>query len=183
MEATASRKRVTDAAASNLAKQEHKPDEELPPVTTFEIEAETPNGKKYVGTFTFHVPTLGDMVDISRLRAEYLGQMENVDIAGSSIAEMLSFLHVTIETKDTNPAWWRDTNRGVNLYHMAPILALYTAAKSYEAAFAGAPTEVGDMKKSTEEKPDEDDTSDVVGDVQSPPERRTIMHIDGKGGS
>jgi hypothetical protein len=182
METTASRKRMADVAASRFAKDDKK-EEELPPVTTIEINQESPNGKQWTGKFTFHVPTLGDMIDISRARAEYLGQLEHVDIDGTSIAEMLAFLHITIEHKDDNPSWWRDTRRGIDLYDLTPILSLYTAAKAYQTSYMGmtAPSGVGAMKKSPERESDEVDSGAMGGDVPVAPERRTIIETHRKG--
>lgn len=180
MEATTSRKRMAGAADSRFSSEEKA--EDLSPVTTLEIDTTVANGKRYAGKFKFKVPTLGTTIDIGCTRAAYLDQTEGSDPVTMMLAEMLAFLHHTIEEDDTNPAWWKETNRGVNLYHMDPISDLYKAAKVYQVKYLGPSPEVDETKKSTDEQLDEDGSSTVGGDVQSTPERRTIMEIDGKGG-
>jgi hypothetical protein len=178
MDATASRKRMADVAASS--NKEDK--EELSPVTTLEIDVELPNGKRYSGKFQFKVPTLGDRVDIGSTRAKYLDQVEGIDPNAQMIAEMLAYLHITIEDNDANPAWWRNSNRGVDLHHMLPIVKLYTAAIEYQNKYLGTSVGVGEMKKSSEGGSGEANTGVVESNVPAAPERRTIMQIDGKGG-
>lgn len=180
MEATTSRKRMADAAASQSGTDEKI--EELPPITTLEIDVTVGHGKRYAGKFKFKVPTLGTTIDIGNTRTAYLEQTESADPVQLMLVEMLAFLHHTIEADEVNPAWWKDTNRGVDLYHIDPIGELYKKAKAYQVKYLGPSLEVGEAKKSTDEQPDETDSNDVERDVQSPPERRTIMEIDGKGG-
>lgn len=174
------RKRMADAATSHVTEGK----EELPSVTTIEIDTMTPHGKPYKGVFTYHVPTLGDRIDISRMRAEYLGQTKIVDIddEGVGLADMLAYLHATIEDRETDPVWWKESKRGVDLYDYAPILALYAAARAYEATFLGGSTDSGDDKTEDGETPVATDSGSVERDVQSSPERRTLIEIDGKGG-
>jgi hypothetical protein len=179
METTASRKRMADEAASRFSEEDKK--EELSPITILEIDVEVPNGKRYIGKFRFQVPTLGDLIDIGSTCARYLGQIENSNPTAEALAHALAFLHVTIKEDKINPTWWRETSRGVDLYHSKPIFTLYRLAVEYQAKYLGASVEVGDIKKSPEDGSNEDDSGDVGGDVQPAPERRTIMQIDGKG--
>lgn len=174
------RKRMGEIVDSHVTEDEKK---ELPPVTTIKIDAVTPLKKHYKGTFTYHVPTLGDRVDISRMRAEYLGQTKVVeDDDGVNLAEMLAYLHTTIEDKDTNPEWWTGSKRGIDLYDYSPIVTLYAAARAYEATFLGGTTDVTDSQEEDGGEPGAVDPGDLERDVPPSPERRTIVEIDGKGG-
>ena len=180
MDTTASRKRMTDEAASRFSGEDKR--EELSPVTTLEIDEETPNGKRYSGKFRYRVPTLGDIIDIGNLYSRYIENANNPDQTAEALAYAFAFLHVTIKDDEINPPWWKESNRGVDLYHSAPIFKLYRLAIEYQARYLGKPVEVGEMKKSAERGSDEDDSRDVGGDVPASPERREIMRIDGKGG-
>jgi len=180
METTASRKRMADEAASRFSGEDKK--EELSPVTILEIDVETPNGKRYAGKFRYHVPTLGDMVDIGNVYSRYIENAISPDTTAQALAYAFAWLHVTIKDDEINPVWWKESNRGIDLYHSAPILKLYRLAVEYHGKYLGTSVEVGEMKKSAEPGSDENGSRDMVGDVQSSPERRTIMQIDGKGG-
>lgn len=109
---------------------EEKAVEDLPPLTTLTIDVTGSRGKHYQGSFVFKVPTIGEQIEIGRLKAAYLPQGATSDPNAALLVEQCCFLEVTIQKKGM-PAWFRP----FDLYDAAPVSALYAEAIKYERRF------------------------------------------------
>ena len=139
------------------AAENDKEAEDLPPLTTLSIDVEGSRGKRYQGSFVFKVPTIGEQIEIGRLKAAYLPQGSAADPNAALLVEQCCFLEVTLQKKGL-PAWFRP----FELYDAAPISALYAEAIKYERRFhradkkptadfsdnSGAPNSSGDAPES-----------------------------------
>lgn len=162
----------------------------LTPATLLEVDVEGRDGRrKYQGKFPYNVPTIGNFVDIAARKAQYLQELpgSSVDPQGANYAEMLSYLHVTVgdtaEDDKILPAWWKDSRRGIDLYDHAPLLALYAAARAYEATFLLGDDDQGDAAESDGQEPEAPGDGPVVSDVQPAAERRQVIATLGEGGA
>lgn len=104
--------------------------EDLPPITTLSIDVVGSRGKRYQGSFVFKVPTIGEQIDIGRLKSAYLPQGSAADPNAALLVEQCCFLEVTIQKKNM-PAWFRP----FELYDASPVSALYAEAIKYERRF------------------------------------------------
>lgn len=72
-------------------------------VHTFHVDKEV-NGERYVGSFTVHRPTIGEMMRIGVLEARELGGLSNVDQVTQMMAHMVATLEIVVDMK---PEWWK----------------------------------------------------------------------------
>lgn len=151
------------------------------PRTVLELDAPSANGRRqYKGRFEYKVPTMGGRVDISALKAQYLQQSKGVDAVGDHVAEALAYLYVTIDHEKA-PQWWKDSNRGIDLYDFQPLLKLYAAARAYEATFLGDDPDAGGDDIEASVGADAHADGGVDDAVQAPPERREVLASFGQG--
>lgn len=106
-------------------------DTSLPAITKLKVDVTDGRGKKYVGEFTFKVPTLGDQVQIGRLKTVYLPSGSPADTNAALIVEAICYLEVTLQ--GDKPSWWKP----FEMYDITPVSALYQEALSYERRFLG----------------------------------------------
>ena len=78
--------------------------EGLPPTTVIDVKGT--HGRRYVGRFTYKVPTLGDQIAIGQLKSIYLPQGAVADQNATFIVEQISYLEVTL-AKEGRPAWYK----------------------------------------------------------------------------
>jgi hypothetical protein len=165
------------SAAATAAARQQADEEEVPssPATVLSVDFTSPQGKHYDGKFKYKVPTLGERVDISVLKAQYLQQVDNVSMEGTQLADMLAYLAITVELNDATPAWWKESKQGIDLYDYQPVVALYTEARSYEARFLGGDKTAGGTEESNGNGSDDAGDGNVDGSVQPTAERRKII--------
>lgn len=179
----ASRKRMTDVDSTSV--EDGAAAEEIPSETVFRFDHTSKRGKRFVGEFEYHVPTLGEQVDISVRKAQYLQETGGVEGEGQSLAEMISYLSIALRDTEEHPfpKWWKQSNSGINLHDLSPVLALYVLGRAYEATFHGIneDTDTGVDEDEGTGGHDADGEGTVDTDVQPPPERRTLVDLDGKG--
>lgn len=109
--------------------------EELPPVTTLEIDVVGTRGKRYTHRFNFRVPTLGDQVTMAKIEAGYLPSGAASAGQVGHLVRMIAYLAVTIDPSNV-PEWWA---RALDCYDATPIQALWEEAVAYERRFHGLP--------------------------------------------
>ena len=157
---------------------------ELPPITRLKIDVEGTRGKRYRGEFIFHVPTLGDQIQMGRLKSTYLPQGGAADANAAILTEQICYLAVTIQ--DPKPEWWNP----FGMYDAAPIGTLYGEALTYERKFHGR-DEVGESASSGDgqAQSESDGGSELDGEatlgrkIQPPAKRReTIVAHTERGG-
>jgi len=161
-----------------VSQDEDKPDD-LSPVTNIEIDVVGSRGKRYAGSFTFKVPTLGEQVTIGQMKAVYLPQGSPADQNAMLLVEQICYLEVTLDKK-RRPDWYKP----MVMYDAAPIGELYRRALDYERRFHGADkVSGGDQKVASGEAGSDGEREAPVGrKVQPPAERReTLVAVD-KGG-
>jgi hypothetical protein len=163
-----------DKLREQIAKQSEQEEEseDLPPITTLHIDVKGTRGKRYVGDFTFKVPTLGDQVEMARIKTTYLPQGGAADVNGALLVEQIAYLTITIQ-KPT-PAWYKP----FALYDATPISALYMEAIGYERRFHGADVKPGEAPEADSEGSEDAGGSSVedpnpVGRKVSPPAKRS----------
>lgn len=149
------------------------------PTTVLELDLKVA-GRSYQGKFKYTVPTMGQRVDIGVLKAQYLDSMAGVDAHVERIADVLSYLRVTVE-HSTAPQWWQDSLNGIDLRDVSVPMELCAKARAYEATFLGW----GDDPKGDKGTPDDGQDSaadgDVVDDVQAAAQRPKVLATFGKG--
>ena len=162
--------------AANVARVVTKPATEaaLSPKTTLVLDVTAAGGKKYEGKFQFRVPSMGDRIDIAALRSRYLQELEHVDSTGTNIADALAYLSITIDNASA-PAWWRDSNNGIDLYHYEPLFKLYALGRAYESTFLGYTVDDPATDGSDADGLHADVDGNVDGDVQPTVERSEIL--------
>lgn len=105
---------------------------ELPATTKLSIDVEGTRGRRYKHTFTYTVPTLGQQIDIGKLKSLYLPQGASADSNAALLVEQICYLTITIDQK-TVPDWWVP----MEMHDATPIGALYKEALDYERKFHG----------------------------------------------
>ena len=153
--------------------------EEVPAVTTIEIDVKDARGKRYVGRFYYSVPTLGDQIKIGQVKAVMLPQGSPADVNAAVLVDMLAYLQVTLTFNEhyPKPSWWNPTK----LYDAAPFDALYRRCLDHEAAFHGR----GPQHRGDEAGADESEGRDRGGEVSvgrkvpPPAQRRETLAGDG----
>lgn len=153
---------------------EKKEDDEknLPAETTFSIDITSARGKQYAGTFRYRVPTLGQQIEIGRLKTAYLPQGAAADVNAASLVEIISYLSVCIHFDDTHkkPSWWNP----LQTHDHEPYTELFGRCLDYEARFLGKrPERRADQGESEGVRKLPRDDSPVVGDEVQPPAKRS----------
>jgi len=146
----------------------------LSPKTTLVLDVTAVSGKKYEGKFQFKVPSMGDRIDIAALRSRYLQELEHVDSTGTNIADALAYLSITIDGASA-PAWWRESNNGIDLFHYEPLFKLYALGRAYESTFLGYTPDDSATDGANENGPASDADGGVDGDVQPAVERSEVL--------
>lgn len=168
-----------EAALTAMRGQVADTPESLPPTTTIELDITDQRGKRYVGKFLYHVPTLGQQVEIGRLKTQYLPQGSPADMNAATIVEVTAYLTVCIEFNDAypKPAWWNP----LQAYSMEPYSALFGRCLAYEAKFHGeSSVDRGDERAPEQEGPSVgSDPVRVERQIQPPPKRRETLAGDG----
>ncbi len=163
-------------AASDEAEQQ---DEQLDPVTTIELTVQGERGRRYQGRFHYHVPNLGEQIEIGRLKAVYLPQGSVSDPNAAVLVDALCYLQVcvTFNEQFPKPAWWTP----MRMYDATPFLELWGRCLEYEARFHGR----GEERREDAEGSGDAEGSDGGGAVSvgrkvpPPTERRETLAGDG----
>lgn len=152
--------------------------EKLDAETWFEIDCTDTRGNRYRGRFHYRVPTLGQTIEIGRMKAAYLPNGAATDRTAALLVEQICYLHITLQ-KPT-PAWWKP----FELYDALPVSTLYAEAISYEARFLGVGSNDGSNKGAPAGAP-ENNASPAVADAngtglstRAASKRRTIASTD-----
>jgi len=137
--------------------------EDLSPMTTLSIDIKDTRGKRYNASFVYKVPSIGEQIEIGRLKSAYLPQGAVADRNAQLLVEQICYLEVTIQKNDL-PAWWKP----FELYDAAPVTALYAEAIKYERRFLGVDSEVRvapqkDQVGSEVDEGSDDSTANAVG--------------------
>jgi hypothetical protein len=154
--------------------------DEISPVTTLSIDVTDTRGRRYRGDFVFKVPTLGEQIQIGRLKNEFLPNGAASDPNSLALNEQICFLQVTIQKK---PDWWKP----FQFYDATPVSALYGEALKYERTFHSGHAGDRSTAPDTEgaEVADADgtaDQADVGRKVPAPPKRRETLVAHSSGG-
>ncbi len=158
--------------------------EPLPPIDFIEIDVTDKRGRRYAGRFEYHVPTLGDQMQIARIKALMLPQGAIADPAGSALVDCLGYLQVTLRFSEQvpKPAWYQPEKA----YSAEPYFTLYRRCLDYEAAFHGErPLNRGaaGSDRDRDGEPERDDRVSVGRKVQPPAQRRETLAGDGPRGA
>ncbi len=145
--------------------------DELPAITKLAIDVTDERGKRFVGEFTYTVPTLGDQLLIGRKKALLFPAGILPGDSSGMISEMTAYLEVTL-AKEGRPSWYKPTR----FYGAAVLSEIYAHARAYEARFlgVGGDDDAVDAKE-TAEGSDAAGEGDVERDVQPPAERRETL--------
>jgi hypothetical protein len=154
---------------------EEKPAEDLPPLTTLSIDVKGSRGKQYKANFVFKVPTIGEQIEIGRLKAAYLPNGSAADPNAALLVEQCCFLAVTIQ-KTNLPVWWKP----FEMYDAAPVSALYAEALKYERRFHLGDAQPGAAAAGVgtpeERSGDDSETESALGeDIPPPAQRRKVL--------
>lgn len=163
--------RPPDEILAGLEEAAASDDGPLPPQTQIEID-ERMLGKRYVGSFTFEVPTLADMIRVGRLKAEYLPNGAAADPSALLLVEQVCYLAVTLKK---SPPWWKPFD-----FRSGDVVAkVYGEAVAYANSFLGRDkNDAGAAPEDTAENPGgggAGDAGDVVPDVQPADQRRKTV--------
>jgi hypothetical protein len=143
--------------------------EELSAVTAIDIDFTDSRKKRFVGKFTFTVPTIGDYVRITNLKAT-MAPGGAGDANGAFLVEMMCFLQITLG--ENRPAWWQPHR----FYDPSLLTHVYGRCKDYEARFRGFSSDVdGDDAQGAEARRGAEGDDAVERKVQPPAERRTVV--------
>lgn len=154
------------------------PDDQLPSITTIQLDVYDKRGIHYQGAFVYKVPNMKDLMEIGRRKSQLLPISVVNDTQAIMLAEMIAYLDVTIQKGEKGerlPRWWKP----LEFYDETPIVALYAEVVEYSRTFRGESS--SDRRADEEaatEKPETDGGGDVDGDVQPPVERRSIHRTD-----
>lgn len=105
--------------------------EELSPATTLHVDCIDKRGHRYLGAFHYRVPTLGDLVEIGKMKTFYLPQGAAADDTARLLIEEICYLEVTLQKP--RPSWWEP----FKMFDPLPVHRLYAEAMSYERRFLG----------------------------------------------
>jgi len=151
----------------------------LGPTTLIDIDVKDARGERYTGTFFYKVPTLGQQVEIGKMKNMYLPTGSGADVSAATVVEVICYLTVciTFNDKHAKPKWWNP----MEAYNLDPYSALFGRCLDYEARFHGKGANPGadEGELREEEKPPGDDQVRVGGEVQPAPKRRETLAGDG----
>lgn len=161
---------------------EAETEEELPPITTIELDCTDDRGRQYKGSFVFKVPTLGDQIVIGKLKAQYLPDGAAADTNAALLVEQICYLEVCLQfsNKHPRPDWWKP----FHFYDATPVTALYMEVMAYEARFHGGDKD-SDADQGDAGTGQEDGVGTAATDqphvgrkVQPPAKRREVVSPD-----
>lgn len=186
--ASQARKRLV----SEDAAQKSRPEEEkkrLTPETFINLDVRDSGGRPFVGKFRYHVPNLGQLIEIGKLKALLsAGQVLAAnDRDSASLVEMMSYLEVTIDhVAPGTPSWWAESDHGSKLFDALPLKRLYEEARLYEDRFHGGDAGARRDQKIAAKSKDDEGTGPlredaVEQDVPRPSDRRIVLAGDGAG--
>lgn len=164
--------RLSDEIDAQETASKKPKEEELPAVTTIEVDVTDGRGKRYAGSFVYNVPPLGAQLKVARLKATLLPAGAPTDVNGALIAEMMAYCEITLGKP--RPAWWKPHT----FFDMVPLAAVYGRCRAYEARFLGAEEPADDGRSDSSEVGDRlaaDGEDDVERRVQAPAERRETL--------
>lgn len=118
---------------------------------SFTVDVTDPRGKRWYGHFVAKAPTLGEMVDIGRLKASYLPEGAVDDPSAAMINEMICRLAYCLVEK---PTWWNP----VQFTDVAPLSAVYEEVTAFHRRFRGEK----DPKQNRSASEDQDRSGDTV---------------------
>jgi hypothetical protein len=155
--------------------------EEIPAVTTIELDVRDARGRRYQGKFHYHVPTIGDQIKMGQIKTVMLPQGSPSDVNAAVLVDTLAYLQVCITFNEQfpKPAWWKP----MALYDATPFSELFRRCLDYEAKFHGrGPDARGDEDGApgAEERGGSGELP-VGRKVQAPAQRRETLAGDGSG--
>lgn len=166
--------RAASRKAKSRQNEEKEEENEDSPISTFSIDCKDTRGKVYAGQFTFRVPALGDQIKIAQMKAHYLPNGAAADPNGLMLAEMISYLEITLTEK---PSWWAPHL----FYDATAVNEVYGRCLAYADRFLGK-NQVGrdDHDGSGDEEEDDEsadhsDHGDVGGGVRASSKRREVL--------
>lgn len=179
---TAAKRKLAAIKAARGGGEKEEESDRLSPVTWLTVDVTDTHGRRWEGRFRFNVPTMGDIVEIGKLKTALLGgqgDVVQVDTPAFIIVEMMAFCEITIDHEKA-PSWWSEIDHGAKLYDAAPLRALYEEGRAYETKFHGDDSSSGS---------DEDEASasedggrlpahgpdDMESDLGAPAERREVI--------
>jgi hypothetical protein len=163
-----------EALAKARGTEEDEELELLPAQTTIEIDVKDGRGKRYKGTFLYHVPNIGTLIDIGNMKTQYLPQGSAADVNAVALVEVVCYLTAAIQFNDSfkKPKWWDP----LKAYSMEPYTRLYGRCLEYEARFHGTSEEPRDDESGLREGDNDGEVrggSEVrVGDEVRPTSKR-----------
>lgn len=109
----------------------------LPSKTVIDLDVTGSQGRRYQGRFLYEVPTLGEIVQVGRLKAVYLPQGSPADVLAATIVDQVCYLQVCVrfDKEFPKPAWW--PANVLELRDPTPVSALFGRCLDYEARFHG----------------------------------------------
>jgi hypothetical protein len=154
---------------------DEKPDEDLPAITTLNLDVVGEKGKRYTASLTYKVPNLGEQILIGNMQAQYLPRGGLADSNAALLTEQICYLTVTLQRP--LPDWWKP----FAFFDATPVSALYALAVAYERRFHGA-----DAKPKRPEETAREGEADDSGDgveavsavgrkVQAPAKRSEVL--------
>ena len=134
----------------------------------------TVRGQQFKGTFISKVPSIGDQIEIGRLKSVYLPHGATADQNAAALVEAVCYLEVTLDAK--RPEWWKP----MEFLDSAIVMMVYAEVVAYANKFLGVNKGSGTTSKTDEGSGESGgeaalDKSGVVEDVQTPPERREVV--------
>ncbi len=165
------RKRMSDESEGNG--KAAKPDFTRP-YHTFDFD-QTIRGHHYKGTFTAKVPSIGQQIEIGRMKTIYLPQGAAADMNAAALVEAICYLEVCLE-KDKRPEWWAP----MDFLDSVIVMRVYAEVIAHANNFLGvskksgstAETDEGHEEARGEDAPAE---SSVDEDVQPARKRREVV--------
>lgn len=154
----------------------------LPATAVFEIDVTDKRGQRFSGRFEFHVPNLGDQMQIARIKSLLLPQGGVADPSGAALVDCLAYLQTAVRFGPNfpKPSWYAPEKA----YSADPYFALYRRCLDYEAAFHGErPLDRGDQggDRSGNEPGGGDGAAAVGRKVRPPTDRRETLAGDREG--
>lgn len=170
------------SAALQSAPLEAAEKEKLDAETWIELDCTDARGFRYQGRFHFRVPTLGQQIEIGRMKAAYLPNGAAMDRTATLLVEQICYLHITLQKP--LPKWWTP----FEMFDATPVSTLYAEAISYEARFLGAGSNAGSNAGAHSGDPEDKQRTPVADangaglSARAASKRRTIASSEHEGG-
>lgn len=159
--------------------EDETPANELPDTKVIDLDVTDSRGTRYRGSFLYTVPTLGDQIEIGKLKTHYLPQGSAADPEAALLVEVIAYLTVCLTFNELHkkPSWWKPLQARTP----DPYSKLYGRCLEYEARFHGRGqdhrADEGDDAGPGEPEPDSE--LRVGGEVRPPAKRRETLAGDG----